>query len=264
MSEEQAPYGGRPGIPSPRSVLVEAPWCKMPMELAMEPSWSKTEIAVYAYLDWRAGKRGWFYESQQAIVEATGVSIASVKRAIASLKEHGFIEVDRTARDASNMYYIRARLAPAGSGVSYPGITGDTSEGSPAIPLSIRPQTTTTDPTIEDATARVWEHFRLMIQPQSRKRPAALSKIKARLKTNSEEELIEAINRFHDHPWWMEHNSHQGAEWFFFDDAKIERWRNLKPPVEKGGGSNGTNGRSSGAGRSDAATRQPSALDQWS
>lgn len=275
MSEEQAPWGERSN-PTLRQVLVEAPWCKMPMALAVGAGWTKTDVAVYAYLDYRAGKRGWFYDTQQSIVEALGSSLTGVKRSIAALKDAGYVDVERTARDGSNTYYVRARVALAGDETDHswavPGPKNGLSNGPDLGPLPIRPKTpaidTSKEPSSTPPEQGVWEYFRAHIQPKARMRPSSLSKIRARLKTYTVDEVTQAIDKFAAHPWWMEHNGHQGAEWFFFDDAKIERWLTLKPPqivngegAPSGGGHNGT--AASNSRGPDAPARKPSGLEKY-
>jgi len=74
---------------------------------------------------------------------------------------------------------------------------------------------------------QLFDYYRERIQPAARTFTA--SKIKARLKTFNADELRAAVDKFASAQWWMEHNGHQGADWFFRNDAQIERFLNLKP-----------------------------------
>lgn len=57
----------------------------------------------------------------------------------------------------------------------------------------------------------------------------AKKKIKTRLKTFTEDDLIKAINQFSKDSWWMSHNAGRGIAWFFHTDDRIDQFINLKP-----------------------------------
>ena len=56
----------------------------------------------------------------------------------------------------------------------------------------------------------------------------ARTKIKARLRTYSVNELKTAIAGFAGDTWWMEHNAQRGMAWFFANDDRIEQLIGLK------------------------------------
>lgn len=82
----------------------------------------------------------------------------------------------------------------------------------------------------DDRVDEVYEHFKARIQPGSRLNPR--KKIAARLKRFSSDDLKAGIDHFADDWWWMEHNSDQGAAWFFESDAQSERFLLLKPRLK--------------------------------
>lgn len=82
----------------------------------------------------------------------------------------------------------------------------------------------------DDRVDEVYEHFKARIQPGSRLNPR--KKIASRLKRFSADDLKAGIDHFADDWWWMEHNSDQGAAWFFESDAQSERFLLLKPRLQ--------------------------------
>jgi hypothetical protein len=55
----------------------------------------------------------------------------------------------------------------------------------------------------------------------------AIGKLRARLKSFSQDELLRAITNFAQADWWMEHNAHRGVQWFFHSDDRIEMFINM-------------------------------------
>lgn len=79
----------------------------------------------------------------------------------------------------------------------------------------------------DDRVDELYRHYKARIQPRSRLCPR--KKIAARLKRFSVDELKAGIEHFADSPWWMEHNSDKGAEWFFESDGRSEQFLLLQP-----------------------------------
>jgi len=79
----------------------------------------------------------------------------------------------------------------------------------------------------------IYNYYKTKIQPTSISIKVAAPKINGRLKTYSEDQLIESINLFSNDPWWMEHCSTKGSAWFFNSDARIERFLGIKPRKNK-------------------------------
>jgi|SRR3989344_5881871 len=75
----------------------------------------------------------------------------------------------------------------------------------------------------------IYAHYKEKIHQASRLTDGAKAKIKQRLKTYKEEELLGAIDNFSESKWWMENNAHRGVAWFFKNDDLIDQILNLKP-----------------------------------
>lgn len=90
---------------------VEAPWSKMPLELTTDPATTLADVRLYSTLDYLAGKRGWWYGSQERIAEETGMAERSIRRAMNSLIERGYIETQRLGVEYGTVlrYVIVAR-----------------------------------------------------------------------------------------------------------------------------------------------------------
>lgn len=83
-------------------------------------------------------------------------------------------------------------------------------------------------PESADVTA-AFEAYRTAIQPKARFLPAARDKIKRRLDTYRLPELLQAVSNFAADAWYMQHNAHRGAAWFYHSDDRIEQFINLVP-----------------------------------
>lgn len=77
--------------------------------------------------------------------------------------------------------------------------------------------------------AAAFEAYRQAIQPRARFLPSARDKIKRRLDTYTLPELLQAVSNFAADAWYMQHNAHRGAAWFFHSDDRIEQFINLVP-----------------------------------
>lgn len=92
----------------------------------------------------------------------------------------------------------------------------------------------------EESLKKIYGHYTEKINLSSRLTDGAKAKIKARLKTYREEDLLRAMDNFSTSEWWMKNNSGRGVAWFFKNDDLIDQFLNLK-----------TNKRSEGAGKYD-------------
>jgi len=81
----------------------------------------------------------------------------------------------------------------------------------------------------EELLKKIYAHYADKINKSSRLTDGAKAKIKQRLKTYKEEELLKAIDNFSESKWWMDNNAHQGVAWFFQNDERIDKLLNLKP-----------------------------------
>jgi len=111
----------------------------------------------------------------------------------------------------------------------------DISTGTPesTMPPSEQKQAPDTPkaPESADVTA-AFEAYRTAIQPKARFLPAARDKIKRRLQTYTIDELLQAVSNFAADAWWMQHNAHRGAAWFYHSDDRIEQFINLVPRAQ--------------------------------
>jgi hypothetical protein len=73
----------------------------------------------------------------------------------------------------------------------------------------------------------VFDYYREKIQPSAKLCPT--EKIRTRLKTFTADELRRGIDNFAADAWQMENNSRRGADWFFHNDQRSERYLNLVP-----------------------------------
>ena len=116
----------------------------------------------------------------------------------------------------------------------------------PGLPSNPEPTAPKAELDAPDVTA-AFEAYRTAIQPKARLLPAARDKIKRRLNTYSLEELLQAVANFAADAWYMQHNAHRGAAWFFHSDDRIEQFTNLVPRTgtdeRKDASDNGRNGR---------------------
>ena len=118
----------------------------------------------------------------------------------------------------------------------------------PGLPSNPVPATPKAEPDAPDVTA-AFEAYRTAIQPKARLLPAARDKIKRRLNTYTLDELLQAVGNFAADAWYMQHNAHRGAAWFFHSDDRIEQFTNLVPRAQtdtdtrKDASDNGRNGR---------------------
>ncbi|MBI2051653.1 helix-turn-helix domain-containing protein [Candidatus Roizmanbacteria bacterium] len=81
----------------------------------------------------------------------------------------------------------------------------------------------------EELLKKIYAHYTEKIRNSSRLTNGGKAKIKKRLENYTTEELLMAIDNFSESKWWMENNSHQGVEWFFKNDERIDKLLNLKP-----------------------------------
>ena len=115
----------------------------------------------------------------------------------------------------------------------------------PGLPSNPVPATPKAEPEAPDVTA-AFEAYKAAIQPRARLLPAARDKIKRRLNTYTLDELLQAVGNFSADSWYMSHNAHRGAAWFFHSDERIEQFCNLVPRTgtdERKDGEHGSNGR---------------------
>lgn len=75
----------------------------------------------------------------------------------------------------------------------------------------------------------IFDVYKNKIHKKSKLTPKAKQKIKKRLQECTEEELIQAIENFSNHNWWMKNNSKRGLAWFFHSEDRIQQFIHLEP-----------------------------------
>jgi len=92
----------------------EAPWAKVPVHLAHDPEMTLGALRVYVTLDYLAGKRGGWFGDQSMVAEESGVSQATVSRALAMLCDRSYIAMRDTPHGSryAQEFVILARFTP--------------------------------------------------------------------------------------------------------------------------------------------------------
>jgi hypothetical protein len=75
--------------------------------------------------------------------------------------------------------------------------------------------------------AVIVDAYHAKIANGSRLTKGAAVKIRTRLKTYTQDDLLRAIDQFATEKWWMENNAHRGIAWFFHSDDRIDQFLNL-------------------------------------
>ncbi len=90
---------------------IEAPWAKLPLSLIRDPEMTRGDVMVYGLLDYRAGKRGWFWGAQIDFATELGIGLRSVNRSVQKLEVAGYITTRAGGMRKHNrrVYYILAR-----------------------------------------------------------------------------------------------------------------------------------------------------------
>lgn len=99
-----------------RDTLIDEPWAKVPISLITDPGVKNgSALKVFLWLDFKAGKRGWWRTDQRAIADALEIAPATAKRAVQQLRDAGYIETERTGPRSGTVlvYYILSRSIPA-------------------------------------------------------------------------------------------------------------------------------------------------------
>ncbi len=121
---------------------IEAPWAKLPLSLLQDPEIKRSDLLVYALLDYRAGKRGWFWGAQIDFAQELGIGRQAVNAACHKLEEKGYITTAKGGIRKHNrlIYGIVARTQELPSTVA------------PTRQMTVAPtrQTKTQTPDIDD------------------------------------------------------------------------------------------------------------------
>lgn len=187
-----------------------------------------TAKLLYGQISSLTKKEGYCYASNEKLSTDIGIAKRSVENIIKELEKAGYIQREIIREDGKNVirkiYILSKNLiatTPSDSGEVNAIGRGDTPSDSGFALLDKSLDKRIEIQSIKDAYA-------YRINKNSRLTEGAKTKIKARLKTYTLEELTKAIEKFSQDEWWMEKNSHQGLEWFFRSDAQIDKFLNLK------------------------------------
>ena len=83
------------------------PSSTVPHAMILDPDISAWAVRVYAYLDMRAGDKDSAFPGTETMANDMGVSIATVKRAIAELREKNWIKRVRRLGQSSITYMLQ-------------------------------------------------------------------------------------------------------------------------------------------------------------
>lgn len=121
--------------------IVDEPWAKVPLSLVSTPGITLSDIALYVYLDGRAGRRGWWYGSQREITEATGLPNSTLRHSLDRLTGAGYIERGRMGSEHRTVlrYLILARTVA----IEEPERVSEIGQSVPQIGQSDRPKSDT-------------------------------------------------------------------------------------------------------------------------
>ena len=142
-----------------RDTLIDEPWAKVPISLITDPGVKNgSALKVFLWLDFKAGKRGWWRTDQRAIADALEIAPATAKRAVQQLRDAGYIETERTGpREGTVLvYYILSRTVPAPDpdASDLPEVAPDETSASIISAPSASPQNVTTG-IISDPSGRI-------------------------------------------------------------------------------------------------------------
>jgi hypothetical protein len=129
---------------------IEAPWAKIPKALLRDEKITGADLRTYWAIDYLAGKRGWWYGSQEMLAEEAGISPRTLERSCQRLKARGYISTRRLGMKYHTwtMYHVLARTVAA---PAEPDERPRSRAGSdPAAERAPIPQTSATDLTDDD------------------------------------------------------------------------------------------------------------------
>lgn len=183
-----------------------------------------TAKLLYGQISSLSKKEGYCYASNEKLSTDIGIAKRSVENVLKELEKVGYIKREIIRKmgqnTARNIYLLP--IMSSQSDVDSPRQIALPSPSEKVFALLDK----NLDKRIEIQSIK--DAYAYKINKNSRLTEGAKTKIKARLKTYTLEELTKAIEKFSQDEWWMEKNSHQGLEWFFRNDAQIDKFLNLK------------------------------------
>jgi hypothetical protein len=205
------------------------------------------EQAIYLYMKRVSGEEGSCWESPANIAKKLCVDPKTIRKYQKKLVGRGWIEIVGTHRktkptieykiidlwELNARYYAeKVREKEKGNSTFSQGNGNDSPMKEESTPLVKVPDGNKEELSKEDLSKKIeniYAHYTEKIHKSSRLTDGAKAKIKQRLKTYKEEELLMAIDNFSESKWWMENNAHRGVAWFFKNDDLVDQILNLKP-----------------------------------
>lgn len=105
--------------------MQEKPWLKLPLDLLQEKELSLSAKVIYVYMLWRytffvKERQGLYFESQETVASACGVSRKTVNESVQKLSSLGWMSYKKnsnatstyTVKDVFNLYETRRKTAP--------------------------------------------------------------------------------------------------------------------------------------------------------
>lgn len=197
-----------------------------PRDLIRDPSLSERARLLFVLLEDYASPGRQIFPSRQTLADHLGVSIASVKRAVAELSGSGWMDVTHR-QGTSNLYVLHGPsrvIHDPSTGSEFRGrvthdpttrVTHDPRVGSPmtreaepveAEPVEAEPSSLPVAVVLSDAET-IFQHWRSKMSPKSKFTPERKRVINARLKDGYQpHELIEAIDGCALSPFHMGEN----------------------------------------------------------
>lgn len=201
------------------------------------------ELSLYLFMKKVCGESGSCWMTPGNIAKRLGIAPGSVRKFQKALLERGWIKkigivgktkptieyaiVDLWQLNAK--YYAKKEKSP--DDFSHRKDTGCVIKDQPVI-LESAPDDNKEERSKEDLSNKIkyiYARYKEKIHQESRLTNGAKVKIKLRLKTYKNEELIRAIDNFSENKWWMENNSFRGVAWFFHSDERIDQFLTLRP-----------------------------------
>ncbi|MEK7089137.1 MAG: helix-turn-helix domain-containing protein [Patescibacteria group bacterium] len=215
----------------------------------------------YGRLARYAGANGLCLPRIKTLAEEIGVKRRAVDSYIKELKDFGLIETQRRGLNKSNKYYfldhsvLRDALtnalisadtdvadAPFGTNNKESHIKENQSKDSQlyinpdglfikSIPLS-KAELGVKDK-LEKDIKEIIMVYRYKVSksypPQMTATTTGL--IKLALKNYTKEQLLEGIDRYSKHTWWMEHTAQHGIDWYFSNEDHLEDFQYLEEEI---------------------------------
>jgi DNA-binding transcriptional ArsR family regulator len=142
--------GRLPRPSAPGGAITPSLYSQLPVSMLTLPL-SGGAFRVYASIDLRAGKRGWWWGRQDEIAETTGLSTRAVGAAVATLRSAGLIATERRGRrDGVMLYRVMHRL-----GAEQPGLSVRMDRAEPVRIDRAKPTTPVRRDRAEPSRARV-------------------------------------------------------------------------------------------------------------